>query len=183
MSAGILNEEAKKNYLRYSQEYYTAWIKHLPEIAEVARKFDGKKVTKRISTAIEKVNGNLIFSFEKSWENKGYVYLKWFDSDCRIFRDKSTDEWDYVKNNEHIIMHPIEDMESFDAEQFIEHLDSVAKRMIATKEEVNATLDNLDAIKAEYNETLAAFMVAREKIPYAIRDFYRIDSHYIGEWH
>lgn len=182
MSAGILNEEAKKNYLRYSQEYYTAWIKHLPQIAETIRKFDGKKVTKRITTAVEKIDSRLRFTFEKSSYGGGYIYFNWYDYNGRIFRDESTDEWDYVPDKCDMVMYRLDDMESFDTEGFISRLEGRAKQMMETKEETYAALDNLDKLKAEYNAALAAFNEAREKIPFSIRDFYRIDSHWLGEW-
>lgn len=100
MSAGIFNETVQKNYLRYCQDYYVAWVEFLPQIEEAMRKFDGKKITKRIDTAIKNIDSRLSFRIEKSnYSDGGYVYFDWFDYDGRIFRDDESGEWAYVKDS------------------------------------------------------------------------------------
>lgn len=185
MSCGIYNEETKKNYLRYCMEYRTAWIEYLPQISETLRKFDGKKITKRIHNAIEKIDSRLIFDFER-WVSypKATVAARWYDYKASVFRDEETDEWKYVRDyDQDIISFAIlESFECFNAEEFIDKLEKAAEAAMKRKEEVYVALDNLDELKAKYNETLAAFSEARENIPYDLKDFYKVDSNWISDW-
>ena len=183
MSAGIYNSEAKKNYIRYCMEYQTAWIQYLPQIAEAARKFNGKKITKRISNAIEKIDSRLSFDF-KRWLDKAEFTAFWRDWDARIFTDEVTGEWNYVRDQDQCIkaFGDLDSFECFNAEQFIEGLEKDAAYSLKRKEEVFAALENLDELKAEYNEALAAFKAARDKIPYDIKDFYKVDTGWINDW-
>lgn len=182
MSAGIYNEEAKKNYLRYCEEYHTAWIEYLPEISETIRKFHGKKVTKRIATAIKNINSNFGLDIERSFSG-AWLTLRYYDLDKRIFKDEATGEWDYVRNSDHeITTYKTNDYECFDAEEFVEYLKKLADNMIADKDDVYDALDKLDEIKAEYNKALEAFKEARVNIPHAIKDLYKISNYHIGYW-
>lgn len=186
MSAGIFNENVKKNYLRYCQDYYVAWIEFLPKIAEVMRKHDGKKITKRIDTALRNIDNRLSFRIEKStYGDGGYVYFDWHDFDARIFRDEESGEWDYVKDSSGgcgVLMHHVDSMENFDAEQFINALNNRADGRIKERERVLYAIDNLNQIKAEYNKARAEFMKAQDNVPSAIRDYFGCTHHYIGEW-
>ena len=186
MSAGIYDKNAKINYLRYCQEYATAWIEFLPEIVKAVEKFDGKKVTARIDTAVKKVDDRFYIVIEKDrYDNKGYLYLKWFDYDGRIFTDEETGQWDYVKNTngcDFIVMFRVQNMDCFEAWQFIESLQNIADRETKYLQSVNDALDNLDELKEEYNKTLEAFMSVTEKVPSYILDYFRVDSPYIGRW-
>lgn len=186
MSAGIWNKEVKINYLRYCQEYATAWIEFLPEIIKVIDKFNGKKVTKRIDTAVKKIDDRFYVTIEKDgYGNSGYLYLKWFDYEGRIFTDEETGQWDYVKNTngcDFIVMFRVQNMDCFEAWQFITSLQTTADRESEYKKEVNTALDNLDELKEEYNRTLEAFMKTRGKVPSYILDYFRVDSPYISRW-
>ena len=184
MSAGIYNEEAKKNYIRYCMEYETAWIEYLPQIEEVARKFDGKKITKRISNAIKKIDSRLDFKFDR-WLDKAEVIAYWYDYNARIFRDEETGEWQYVKDSCQNITAfcDLKSFECFDAEEFIEKMNNNAKSKLERKAEILAALDNLDELKTQYNETLNAFKAARDNIPYWLQCFYNVETGYIKDWY
>lgn len=179
MSAGIRNKDAEVRYLRYCEEYNSAWVEFLPEIIETVEKFDGKKVTKRIDTAIRKIDSRLYLTIEKDgYDNGGYVYLKWFDYDGRIFKDEETGEWDYVQpvygGCDFIEMFRVNDMECFDAQKFISRLETDADRDLKHKEESFNALDNLDELKKDYNEKLEAFAQARSNIPSNILKYYSV---------
>lgn len=66
-TAGIgSNKESQIKYLRAQAEYDFAWTKYFDEICEVIARYDGKQATKRIATALKKVNNNISFDVEKS---------------------------------------------------------------------------------------------------------------------
>ena len=186
-SAGIsYNDTAtQKKYLRYCEDYNTAWVEFMPQIAETVRKFDGKKITKRIGTAIKKIDDRFSFRIEKGFTaGTGYVYLDWFDYDGRQFHDDVTGQWEYVKGFTDcgILMHHIDDMECFDAERFISALENRAEYYTSNRDNVYAALDNMGELKDEYNAALKAFDEVRNKIPPAIKEFYKIDNTYINNW-
>lgn len=184
--AGIKGQDVEIRYLRYCQEYNTAWVEFLPEIAAAIEKFNGKKITKRIDTAVKKVDDRFYITIEKdSYGNSGYIYLKWYDYDGRIFRDEETGQWDYVKSTNgcnFIEMFRVEDMECFDSHEFISRLEKTADRELAYKEESFAALDNLSKLKEEYNQALQTFMEVRNSIPSYILNYYHVDSTYIDRW-
>lgn len=181
-TAGIKRNDTatQKKYLRYCEEYRTAWIEFLPQVCETIMKFDGKKITKRIDTAIKKIDDRMRFRIEKStYDNStGYVYFDWFDYEGRQFRDDVTGQWDYVKDFPDcgILMHRINDMECFDANQLIEALKGRAEYYTGEHDNVCAALDDIESLKEEYNAALKAFNEIRNKIPCQIKDYYKINS-------
>lgn len=60
------NKESQIKYLRAQAEYDFAWVKYFDEICEVVARYDGKQATKRIDTALKKVNDNISFDVEKA---------------------------------------------------------------------------------------------------------------------
>lgn len=107
-TAGIgSNKESQIKYLRAQAEYDFAWTKYFDEICEVIARYDGKQATKRINTALKKVNSNISFDVEKGNGGRGYIYIGWYDFDGRIWRNDSNDEWAYLRtdsNKYHIIL-------------------------------------------------------------------------------
>lgn len=86
------NKESQIKYLRAQAEYDFAWVKYFDEICETIAKYDGKQATKRIATALKKVNDNITFDVEKGNGGRGYIYIGWYDFDGRIWRNDSNDE-------------------------------------------------------------------------------------------
>lgn len=92
-TAGVgSNKESQIKYLRAQAEYDFAWTKYFDEICEVIARYDGKQATKRIATALKKVNDNISFDVEKGNGGSGYIYIGWYDFDGRIWRNDSNDE-------------------------------------------------------------------------------------------
>lgn len=75
-TAGVgSNKESQIKYLRAQAEYDFAWTKYFDEICEVIARYDGKQATKRIATALKKVNDNISFDVEKGNGGRGYIYI------------------------------------------------------------------------------------------------------------
>lgn len=188
MSAGISYNDiaTQKKYLRYNADYFCKWIEFFSQIEECVEKFDGKKVTKRIDTAIKNIDSRLAFRIEKSSYNpsEGYVYLDWYDYDGRRFKDETSGQWDYVKDfsRSGIAMLHVENMESFDAKEFVSELNKQKKYYEENRDNVYDATENIESLKSEYNAAIKAYKEVVDNIPSVILDYYRVEHPYIREW-
>ena len=69
------NKELQVKYLRAQAEYDFAWVKYFDEICETIAKYNGKQATKRIATALKKINKAISFDIEKDNHGSGYIYI------------------------------------------------------------------------------------------------------------
>ena len=185
-TAGIgSNKESQIKYLRAQAEYDFAWTKYFDEICEVIARYDGKQATKRIATALKKVNSNINFDVEKSNDDRGYIYIGWYDFDGRIWRNDSNDEWAYLRtdsNKYHIIMAFVDDVYCLDANNLINQITNAKNQAIDNYNETIEALNNFDALKAEYNKAVETLKEIGSKIPSSIYSRYDLNSYNVYEW-
>ena len=185
-TAGIgSNKESQIKYLRAQAEYDFAWVEYFDEICKTIAKYDGKQATKRIDTALKKINKALSFDIEKDNRNSGYIYIGWYDYDGRIWNNDNGDEWDYLRTNSskyHIIMARVEDMYCIDANELIEQITNSKNRATDNYNETIAALNNFDKLKEEYNNVVKTLKELNSNLPYIIRDRYDLDAYNVKEW-
>lgn len=185
-TAGVSsNKESQVKYLRAQAEYDFAWVKYFDEICETIAKYDGKQATKRIATALKKVNSNITFDVEKDNHGSGYIYIGWYDFDGRIWRNDTSDEWDYlrtVSNKYHIIMARVDDVYCIDANALIEQITNAKNQAVDNYNETVEALNNFDALKAEYNKAVETLKEIGSKIPSSIYSRYDLNSYNVYEW-
>jgi hypothetical protein len=185
-TAGVSsNKESQVKYLRAQAEYDFAWVEYFDEICETIAKYDGKQATKRIATALKKVNSNITFDIERGNGGGGYIYIGWYDFDGRIWRNDTSDEWDYlrtVSNKYHIIMARVEDMSCIDANELIEQITTAKNQAVDNYNQTVEALDNFDALKAEYNKAVETLKEIGSKIPSSIYSRYDLNSYNVYEW-
>lgn len=179
------NKESQIKYLRAQAEYDFAWTKYFDEICKVIAKYDGKQATKRIATALKKVNDNICFDVEKGNGGKGYIYIGWYNFDGRIWRNDTEDEWDYLRTTSskyHIIMARVEDVYCIDANALIKQITNAKNRAVDNYNETIEALNNFDAMKEEYNNAVKTLKEICSKVPSIIRDRYDLDAYNVNEW-
>lgn len=185
-TAGVgSNKESQVKYLRAQAEYDFAWVKYFDEICETIARYDGKQATKRIATALNKVNSNITFDMEKGNGGGGYIYIGWYDFDGRIWRNDTSDEWDYLRTNSnkyHIIMARVEDMYCIDANALIEQITTAKNQAVDNYNETIEALNNFDTLKAEYNKAVETLKEIGSKIPSSIYSRYDLNSYNVYEW-
>lgn len=185
-TAGIgSNKESQIKYLRAQAEYDFAWVKYFDEICATIAKYDGKQATKRIATALKKINDSITFDVEKDNHGSGYIYIGWYDFDGRIWNNDNGDEWAYLRTNSgkyHIIMARVEDMYCIDANALIEQITNAKNRAIDNYNETIEALNNFDALKEEYNNAVNTLKELNHKLPSIIRDRYDLDAYNVKEW-
>ena len=185
-AAGIgSNKESQIKYLRAQAEYDFAWVKYFDEICATIAKYDGKQATKRIATALKKINDSITFDVEKDNHGSGYIYIGWYNYDGRIWNNDNGDEWAYLRTNSgkyHIIMARVEDVYCIDANALIEQITNAKNRAISNYNETIEALNNFDALKEEYNSAVKTLKELNSKIPSIIRDRYDLDAYNVKEW-
>ena len=185
-TAGVgSNKESQIKYLRAQAEYDFARVKYFDEICETIAKYDGKQATKRIATALKKVNDNITFDVEKGNGGKGYIYIGWYDFDGRIGRNDSCDEWAYLRtdsNKYHIIMAFVDDVYCLDANNLINQITTAKNQAVDNYNETIAALNNFDVLKEEYNKAVNTLKELNHKLPSVIRDRYDLDAYTVKEW-
>lgn len=185
-TAGVgSNKESQVKYLRAQAEYDFAWVKYFDEICETIARYDGKQATKRIATALNKVNSNITFDMEKGNGGGGYIYIGWYDFDGRIWRNDTSDEWDYLRTNSnkyHIIMARVKDMYCIDANALIEQITNAKNQAVDNYNETIEALNSFDALKAEYNKAVETLKEIGSKIPSSIYSRYDLNSYNVYEW-
>lgn len=185
-TAGVgSNKESQIKYLRAQAEYDFAWVKYFDEICETIAKYNGKQATKRIATALKKVNSNISFDVEKDNRGSGYIYIGWYDFDGRVWHNDTGDEWAYLRTNSskyHIIMARVEDMYCIDANELIEQITNSKNRAIDNYNETIAALNNFDKLKEEYNNAVNTLKELNHNLPSVIRDRYDLDAYTVKEW-
>lgn len=185
-TAGVgSNKESQIKYLRAQAEYDFEWVKYFDEICETIAKYDGKQATKRIATALKKVNSNITFDVEKGNGGSGYIYIGWYDFDGRIWRNDTSDEWAYLRNDSnkyHIIMARVDDMYCIDANELIEQITNSKNRATDNYNETIEVLNNFDVLKEEYNNAVKTLKELNHKLPSIIRDVYALDAYNVKEW-
>lgn len=185
-TAGIgSNKESQIKYLRAQAEYDFAWTKYFDEICEVIARYDGKQATKRIATALKKVNNNISFDVEKGNGDRGYIYIGWYDFDGRIWRNDSNDEWAYLRtdsNKYHIIKAFVDDVYCLDANNLINQITNAKNQAVDNYNETIEALNNFDALKAEYNKAVETLKEIGSKIPSSIYRRYDLNSYNVYEW-
>lgn len=184
-TAGVSsNKESQVKYLRAQAEYDFAWVKYFDEICETIAKYDSKQATKRIATALKKVNSNITFEIERNGYND-YIYIGWYDYDGRIWRNDTSDEWSYLRTldgKHHIIMALIEDIYCLDANNLIEQITNAKNQAVDNYNETIEALNNFDALKAEYNKAVETLKEIGSKIPSSIYSRYDLNSYNVYEW-
>ena len=185
-TAGVgSNKESQIKYLRAQAEYDFAWTKYFDEICETIENYNGKQATKRIDTALKKINKAISFEVEKDNRGSGYIYIGWYDYDGRIWNNDTGDEWAYLRTNDnkyHIIMARIEDMYCIDANSIIEQITNAKNRATDNYNETIEALNNFDALKEEYNNAVKTLKELNSNLPYIIRDRYDLDAYNVKEW-
>ena len=185
-TAGVgSNKESQIKYLRAQAEYDFAWTKYFDEICETIENYNGKQATKRIDTALKKINKAISFEVEKDNRGSGYIYIGWYDYDGRIWNNDTGDEWAYLRTNDnkyHIIMARIEDMYCIDANSIIEQITNAKNRATDNYNETIEALNNFDALKEEYNNAVKTLKELNSNLPYIIRDRYDLDAYNVYEW-
>lgn len=178
------NKESQIKYLRAQAEYDFAWTKYFDEICEVIARYDGKQATKRIATALKKVNNNISFDVEKGNGDRGYIYIGWYDFDGRIWRNDSNDEWAYLRtdSNKYIIMAFVDDVYCLDANNLINQITNAKNQAVDNYNETIEALNNFDALKAEYNKAVETLKEIGSKIPSSIYNRYDLNSYNVYEW-
>lgn len=184
-TAGVSsNKESQIKYLRAQAEYDVAWVKYFDEICKVIKRYDGKQATKRIATALKKVNNNITFEIERNGYND-YIYIGWYDYDGRIWRNDTSDEWSYLRTvdgKHHIIMALVEDIYHIDANNLIEQIANSKNHAVDNYNETIEALNNFDALKAEYNKAVETLKEIGSKIPSSIYSRYDLNSYNVYEW-
>lgn len=179
------NKELQIKYLRAQAEYDFAWTKYFDEICDTITKYNGKQATKRIKTALKKVNKNICFYIEKDNHGSGYIYIGWYDFDGRIWNNDTGDEWAYLRTNSskyHIIMARVENMYCIDANALIEQITNAKNRATDNYNDTIAALNKFDALKEEYNNEVKTLKELNHKLPSIIRDRYDLDAYNVKEW-
>lgn len=179
------NKELQVKYLRAQAEYDFAWVKYFDEICETIAKYNGKQATKRIATALEKINKAISFNIEKDNHGSGYIYIGWYDFDGRIWNNDTGNEWAYLRTNSnkhHIIMARVEDMYCIDANALIEQITNSKNRATDNYNETIDALNNFDALKEEYNNAVNTLKEVNHKLPSIIRDVYDLNAYNVKEW-
>lgn len=122
---------------------------------------------------------------EKGNGGGGYIYIGWYDFDGRIWRNDTSDEWDYLRTNSnkyHIIMARVEDMYCIDANALIEQITNAKNQAVDNYNETIEALNNFDALKAEYNKAVETLKEIGSKIPSSIYSRYDLNSYNVYEW-
>ena len=179
------NKELQIKYLRAQAEYDFAWVKYFDEICETIAKYNGKQATKRIATALKKINKAISFDIEKDNHGSGYIYIGWYDFDGRVWNNDTGDEWAYLHDSGgkyHIIMARVEDMYCIDANALIEQITNSKNRATDNYNETIEALNNFDALKEEYNSAVKTLKELNHKLPSIIRDVYDLDACNVKEW-
>lgn len=184
-TAGISNnKDSQIKYLRAQAEYDVAWVKYFDEICKVIKRYDGKQATKRIATALKKVNDNITFEIERNGYND-YIYVGWYDYDGRIWRNDTSDEWSYLRTSDgkhHIIMALVEDIYHIDANNLIEQIANSKNQAVINYNKTIEALNNFDVLKDEYNKAVKALKEIDSKIPPIISSRYALDGYSVTEW-
>lgn len=184
-TAGIGNDkDSQIKYLRAQAEYDVAWTKYFDEICKVIKRYDGKQATKRIATALKKVNNNITFEIERNGYND-YIYIGWYDYDGRIWRNDTSDEWSYLRTSDgkhHIIMALVKDIYHIDANNLIEQIANSKNKAVINYNETIEALNNFDMLKDEYNKAVKALKEIDSKIPPIISSRYALDGYSVTEW-
>ena len=146
----------------------------------VFKSWQGKKVTKRLQTAVNKVAPGLRIK-RSDYGNK--IEVSHFDYDARMYKtgDGNTGYVrDYVRdvkwcgeNNEYD--------QPFDADAFLEHIYKCIDKNFNYIQQHREFLANGHNIVAKYNETREAFEAARKEIPSNIREVVIGNYEYITE--
>lgn len=184
-TAGVSNNnDSQIKYLRAQAEYDVEWTKHFDEICKVIKRYDGKQATKRIATALKKVNDNITFDIERNGYND-YIYIGWYDYDGRIWRNDTSDEWSYLRTSDgkyHIIMSLVEDIYHIDASNLIEQIANSKNRAVINYNKTIKALNNFDKLKEEYNNAVKTLKELNHKLPSVICDRYDLDAYNVKEW-
>ena len=145
---------------------FAKFVELVPEACEVARKFDGKKVTKRISNALCEVIPSLYIKIENCVGNpdKKEIVFSIVENGCNAY-----------------LFYVVTPVDSFDASAVIERLEKSAEYYSNKIAEFNDALPNIDKIMDEYNTALESFLTARKAIPSYIREVLNIKDEYIAK--
>ena len=154
------NLKAEIDYLKLANAAMEAAI-------PVFEKWNGRKITKRLNTALEKVAPNL---YVRISDYGGYADVRYFNYDARMY--KAGTYTGYVSRDcenvftiyDHGYTRPL------DAEEWTEAARKAIRRNTRRIEQAEAFMENADEPIRAYNEAAEAYEQARDVIPAFLRD-------------
>jgi len=170
-----MKNDVKKALIEKQLKGYKEAIAFSGSIKEVAKKFDGKKITKRFDTALKEVNKDLSFTMEYN-----SFCVKYYNRDRCISEDNYTE---YIQEDVIYLVHSYITSSYKDGicqdgvfiyENFakaingrVEHL----KKYISDTEEA---LTNLEALQAEKERIEALREKHNDKVNFIIEHYYNL---------
>lgn len=147
------SEELARKLVQKEIEVKEDFVRKVPEMIEVVRKFDGKVLNKRLETALRNVyhvtlKHDDIFGW---WELIGYA-------DDRMVREDTENSWGghncaYIKDDRFYIATCKKDLTDENgrliADKLIEYIEDEAKREQTYANQLRNQLANIDELKAE----------------------------------
>ena len=144
---------------------FAEYVELVPAVCDVLRRFDGKKVTKRIVNAVKETLPSLNISIDNCIGNP----------------DKKELTFSIHKNGcNSYLFYVCTPADSFDASAVIESLEKSAEYRASKIAEFNDSIGNIDKIRDEYNAALESFLSVRNSIPHDVREALNIKNEYLG---
>ena len=153
----MLKSDFSKMQMDKQFEFYQQAFSYFPKVKEILKRFEGKKITKRIQTAFDKENIPVRLTYE-SW--LGWKLSLW----ARGFDYKEDDRWYDIKNREYLYF-------AYYKNEILENCESIFAKMDEKKailekaraEEIE-TYNNLDSILAEHNKLVELLNSSYKKL-------------------
>ena len=163
----------KRELIKKQLKGYQEALKLIPAIKEIAKKYEGKKMSKRFDTALKKVNDNLSFN-----EDYNSFRVKYYNRDRSISTDTHTE---YIKEdvvdlvfgcikssyNDGICQKDV-----FNYETFVNAIDGRAERLQKYISETNDQLGSLEQLQKEKAEIEKLKNEYNDKINFILDGYY-----------
>lgn len=150
------------------------------EVLECMKKFDGKQVTKRIDTALKKIDSNIHMRNEYN----SFVIELYFED--RMIKEENSYNCHYLKNSYENFCHCCRFSSYDDGVINVDNTNSLnyarlEKEMLKQKdyfvksiEETERQLQNIDSLVAEYKELQEKCNDFNKKVNWSIAEYYNI---------
>lgn len=138
-------------------EFYEQAFSYIPKVKEILKKFEGKKITKRIQTAFEKENIPVRLTYE-AWF--GWKLLLWASG----FDFKEDDRWYDIKNREYLYFAYYKNEKLENCESIFAKMDEKKANLEKARAEEIEVFNNLDSILEEHNKLIEALNSSYKKL-------------------
>lgn len=138
-------------------EFYEKAFSYIPKVKEILKRFEGKKITKRIQTAFDKENIPVRLTYE-SW--LGWKLSLWASG----FDYREGDRWYNIKNREYLYFAYYKNEKLENCESIFAKMDEKKANLEKARAEEIEVFNNLDSILEEHNKLVESLNLSYNKL-------------------